>query len=390
MAVPFAAGCVPASPGTSIPAVRVYVANGSDETIAALDGERGTLAGVVLPAGTAARQIVSGPNGSLLAISAEGRPVDVRHIEPAGESWVTSSVPLEVGTTDAVIASDGLNRAAIAYHVPRTLPNGSSFPNTTPLPRLTPPRGTIVGPAGASSLVRPFICRLALIDSRHGTVDNTLTACAVGETVTGLALNADPGAPVVYLAIRDDTPRRFFTSPEGRHRVVAMDGTNGAITATRVLDGAPSHLIAAPMARGRPRWIYALQEPPRSAASSGFGVVPSIVATERLLLRLHPDTLDIDRSVPIGAPVDAMDAADDSALYLLQGDTVSRVAVSSGKVQVVTRLPEPGHDLAVTPHWIFVTHPEGGEVWAIDRRSGHLVRRIATGTEPLGISTVLS
>jgi hypothetical protein len=98
----------------------------------------------------------------------------------------------------------------------------------------------------------------------------------------------------------------------------------------------------------------------------------------------------MDRAIPIGGPVSALAAGDDREVYLLQADTLTRVVTSTGVVQTVAHLPAPGHDLAVTPRWVFVTHPEGDEVWAIERRTGRLVRRIATGREPLGISVVLT
>jgi hypothetical protein len=250
---------------------------------------------------------------------------------------------------------------------------------------------------------QPLACRLALLDGRSGGVQSTLPACGAGETVTGLALGADPAQPMVYLAIRDDSPRRLFTTVEGRHRIVAMNAATGAVLATSPLDGVPSLLAAAPVSWGRPRWLYAIQEPPRSAPTIGrlplgslgpAGVITGSAAparaTGRQLIRLRPDSLEMDRAISIGGPVSALAAGDDREVYLLQADTLTRVTMSTGVVQTAAHLPGPGHDLAVTPRWVFVTHPEGDEVWAIERRTGRLVRRIATGREPLGISVVLT
>ena len=377
--------CASISGRSTVAPMRVYVANSADETITILDAESGLPLVQSLPGGPAPEQIVAGPNGNLLAVSALAGVGGVRHISPSGDSWLSSSVPVEARIADAIAATDGVRRVAVAYRVVAGAPDSSAA-------RL---------PFGARQSAR---CRIALIDGWYGTVQNTLTACAAGERVSGLALNTDSGEPRIYLSIRQDTgvplpgtggassarPGPLSAPPgpltsgfvAGRNRLAVIDASTGKVITARQLESAPTHLVASPNIHGKPQWLYAIQEPePRR------GVTPGIA---RQLLRVRAESLEVDRQITVGAVVDAMATLDGSSVYLLQGDTISRVTISTSKVHTVARLPSPGHDLAVTPRWLFVTNPDGGEVWVLDRNSGELVRRVATGSQPLGISAALA
>lgn len=355
-AVLLAACAAPASdPGDR--GTRLYVANALDGTITRIDGERGRTVGLPLPAGPTPWQIARGPSGDLLVLSMSAAHVgELTHIFPAGSHWATRPVPVGARTRQTLLAGDGSDRAVVAY---------SAWPSG----------GQPTFPA----------CGLDLVDLRAGRVVRTLAVCAPGEeAVTGLAFESGPAGAIAYLGISRPEPALpggHVRRPGGGNRLVAIDADTGALLAALPLAGLPSNLVLAPASGREPRRLYGVEAP----------VAPDPeqpTADRSRLLGLNPTTFRVERDHQLGfRPSRLAVGPEGGNAYAIASDgtRLMHVDLMSGVQHRLADVQGSGASLAVSAERIYVTHPYGNALHALDRRRGEVVATIPVGRRPAGI-----
>jgi hypothetical protein len=80
-------------------------------------------------------------------------------------------------------------------------------------------------------------------------------------------------------------------------------------------------------------------------------------------------------------------APDGGHAYALSGHSLTEVDLGSGAQRLLARLPHAAAGLAVTDARVYAAHASGSEVWAVDRRRGHLVQAIPVGRHPVYIAS---
>lgn len=374
--------CAPPTPGAGLPPTRLYALNALDGTLTPLDDEPAAIARAPLPAGDSPAQAAPGPDGSILVLSfSRDRPGRLTHVVRQPRGWQTHSVPIAFPLQAAILAADGRRFAAVGYHVP-----GQPATETT----------TAASPALPAA--RP--CRLALLDL-HSSGAPTIAdhaVCAAGEQVTGVALGGGPDAPVANLGIWD--ARGPATEPDSppplapsagivparlRHRIVALDARAGHVLAVRRLDSPPEQLqvVTATSGSGQSaKRVYVLEGVPgadNDYATSG----------RWRLLRLHPETLEMEQETIIGIIVRAVAVAPGGThAYALTagGQEILHLDLGSGITRRLGTLPEQAAGgLTVTARHVLVPNPLGHDVWVLDRHDGRLVATIPVGRRPIAV-----
>ena len=278
--------------------------NGQDGTVTRLEGQTGRAIGRPLPAGEGPRWVVAGANGRLL-VSAAGasRQGSLTYVVPSGGTWTARPVPLEPGAQVTHLASDGEHTAAVIYGIMRHSPAGK--PEAAP-------------------------CRLATIDLRSGAVLKVHPLCSVGETVSGLALEAGPGRGAGLRRRSGRSlprrrgppagPRRRPARPSGR--VLALHAEEGSVRAASPPGGGPRAAGAGAVpwsARGA-----VCTASPRSARRRTVATRTAVSAFSRAgawqLLGLNPTTLEVESVQSLPFPLHWLAVAPDGAhAYALVG-----------------------------------------------------------------------
>jgi len=120
---------------------------------------------------------------------------------------------------------------------------------------------------------------------------------------------------------------------------------------------------------------------------------PSAEALTWQLLGLQPTTLTLQHQVPLSAAPLWLTVSDEgaTAYAILTRDgqagsrIVLRIDLASGASARLATLPAAARGLAVTADRICTLDPEGGRLWAIDRRRGHVVQSIQVGGWPVSL-----
>jgi DNA-binding beta-propeller fold protein YncE len=113
------------------------------------------------------------------------------------------------------------------------------------------------------------------------------------------------------------------------------------------------------------------------------------VADRWLVRGLDPLTLASQGEMPLPGRLGQLTfATDGRTAYALAGagSVLLRLDPAAGTATPLAALPGRAISLAVAGDRIYVPHPYGNEVWALDRRTGRLVRTIPVGRGPAGIT----
>ena len=284
----------------------------------------------------------------MLSTSAAGTD-DLTRVSRAGGGWAARPVALAGGARGARLAGDGGRYSAVAYH---DAPGDAGGPGRR--------------------------CRLALVDHVTGTVERRHTVCAGHEYVTGLALEDGPDGPVAFVAIRVSVPAAEGPGvgrPAAANRIVAVDARTGAVWATRTLADEPRHLVLAAAPGRDGRRLYAVEAPPRWDEDPG--------PAPGRLLGLDPGTLAVEREWPLSpVPAALAVAPDGEHAYALTAHLLTHLDLGTGAQRLLARLPRASAGLAVTDTRVYAADLAGREVWAVDRRRGHLVQTVPVGRRP--------
>jgi DNA-binding beta-propeller fold protein YncE len=366
-------GCAPPIGGhAASPSPLLYVTNAADGTITRLDAATGRVAGPPLPAGPLPDQAVPGPGGSLLVSSFSSQQLSaLTHVAAAGPAgrggtlwttgttWTTRTVPLEAGAREVWLAGDGGRQAVVAYRAPD--------------PATGRPR-----------------CRLALVDTWSGTVQQPHTVCPSADHLTALAFDGSPGGPVAYLGVQQSAAQIGISATASasgdagadRHRLLAVHAATGIVIVTQPLAGAPAglRLGSAPGRSGfRLYCLETLSSPEEESLGTYHG----------RLRGLNPITLDVESEHALDTPSVALAVAPDGEdVYLLtsHGYSLTQIHLATGAQRWLASLPDGGISLAVTDERVFVPNPWGHEVWVMDRRQRQPTRRVPVGRGPLHIT----
>jgi DNA-binding beta-propeller fold protein YncE len=260
-------------------------------------------------------------------------------------------------TREVLLAGDGQRYAAAAY-----------------------PAG-IAGPAAPP-------CRLAVIDFITGAVVRTQVVCTARDTLFSLALEGGAAGPVTYVGLwrapEDVDGRRA----DGNGVLVAIDAATGAVAGRTSLGGVPEDLLLAAAPGQAGLRLYCVEGTPGPEARDPG--VPGLEAGRWQLVGLNPVTLEVESTLPLDeAPAEVAVAPDGDGAYVrLAGQrTVVHLDLRTGQSRPLITLPgQSAGGLAVTGDRLYVTRSLGGEVWAVDRRSGRLARTTPVGRHPMGIT----
>jgi hypothetical protein len=113
------------------------------------------------------------------------------------------------------------------------------------------------------------------------------------------------------------------------------------------------------------------------------------VADRWLVRGFDPLTLAPQGETPLPGLLGQLTFASDGGMaYALAGagSVLLRLDPAAGTATPLATLPGRAVTLAVVGDRIYVPHPYGSEVWALDRRTGRLVRTIPVGRGPVGIT----
>jgi DNA-binding beta-propeller fold protein YncE len=335
----------------------LYVVDAGSGTVLRIDTRAGRAAGGPLPGGPAPRQVVAGPDDRVLVLpSPAARFEALTLVVPAAGGWATRPLPVEPGAQAVAAAGSGGRYAALAYNSA----TGGAAPG----------------------------CRLALLDLALGAVVGTHLVCGPGEAVRDVALAADPGAPVAYVALwgwpthapGGGVPGEVTS---GRGRVVALDADSGAVLAAHETAGHPGRLLLGPAPGGGGRRLYFLETaPPPPEHPESWRLVALDAAT------LAPEGAYPFPSEPQWPAL----APDGEHLYALSGQggsfsrTVVDVDLTTGAVSRLLTLPGEGLGLAADAEALYVLDPDGGGLWVVDRRGGRLRRTAAAGRTPVALA----
>jgi hypothetical protein len=166
MAAALLLGCTAPSGSADGAEAPLYVANARDGTITRLDSATGRALGPPLPAGPAPWQVVPGPSGNLLVRS--GSPLEagaLAHLARSGRGWATRRVPVEVPTSQVLVAADGGRYAAVAYDLSAGVAGGGE--GGTGGGAALPPRAG--GPAHRQRRAAPRHLRRPRVGERSGS-----------------------------------------------------------------------------------------------------------------------------------------------------------------------------------------------------------------------------
>jgi hypothetical protein len=309
--------------------------------------------------GAAPTQLVAGPGNSLLALStwpaAPPGADRLTHAVRSGGGWHTRPVDLGAPAHDALLAGDSGRYALVASH-----PDGFAVAQPPPS-----------GPP----------CRLALVDVATGVVERTLGVCGRHERVTAVALASGSAGTVAYLGIWHEPDESGTTGP-GRSRIVALDAVRGMVLAVASLAGVASDVVYVPGQLPGDERLYCLEHVPFPSYDTSDGA-------RSLLLTLNPDTLQIERELPLReSPVRLAMAPDGNHAYALVsgGSALIQLNLTTGVEASPISLPGQGYALAVTEAWVYVSHPKGNSVWMLDRQRGTIARTIHLDGRPTGLA----
>jgi hypothetical protein len=353
----------------------LYVANSLDGTVARLDARSGRALGPGVPVATAPSRVVAGAGGGVLVLGqGAGRGAELHHLvdaagsRGAGDTPVARPVALPAAAPEAhatVLAGDGDRHAVLVY-----APPGAGAPH------------------------------LALVDVATGRVASTQRlppAAAADAAIRSVALEGGAAGPVVYVgfwrwAAGGDESGHAVA---GRGLIVALRAETGAVVGSVRFDGAPVHLLLAPVPGQAGQRLYAVQQVPGPAR----GAAPDApcAPTTWELVTLDPATLDVERSTPLAGELVALASPPDGGhLYgLARHHAVAagaattpllRLDPANGAARALVHLPGVALSLVVTGDRIYVPNGFGAGVWAIDRRSGRLLETIPVGRHPLGVA----
>jgi hypothetical protein len=353
------AGCVPPMQTSSPAAAYVYVAGSAAGTVTQLERETGRPTGPPVSVGAAPTQLVAGPDQSLLALSTwPAAPLGadrLTHAVRSGGGWHTRPIDLGSPAHDALLAGDGGRHALVVYHP-------DEFSAAGPPP---------TGPP----------CRLAVVDVAAGTVERTLGVCGRHERVAAVALASGPDGRVAYLGIWH-APDESGTPASGRSRVVAIDAVRGVVLAVAPLAGFPSDLAYVPGRSPGDERLYCLEHVPFPSYDTSDGA-------RSQLLALNPDTLQIERELPLrDSPLHLAMAPDGDHVYALisGGSALMQLSLTTGVEGSPISLPGQGYTLAVTEAWVYVSYPKGDAVWLLDRSLGAIARTVHVSGRPTGLA----
>jgi hypothetical protein len=218
--------------------------------------------------------------------------------------------------------------------------------------------------------------RLSQVSLQHGTRRRQAAAGAH----PGDAGDAD--GPVAFVAIRVAmlaAEGQDAVRPATAHRIVAVDARTGAVGATRTLADEPRHLVLAAGPGRDGRRLYAVEAPPRW--DEGPGPAPG------RLLGLDPGTLAVEREWPLlQVPAALAVAPDGDHAYALTAHLLTHLDLGSGARRDLAPLPRASAGLAVTETRVYAADLGGREVWAVDRRGGHLVQTVPVGRRPVHLA----
>ena len=367
------AGCSPAARENAARATAptVLVANTGDQTISRLDPSSLRVVGPRIAVGAPPWRVLSDGNDRLLVqltnphtssglVYLAPRP-PAQHNPAVGMRGDYTATPIDLGADSRaeLIAGDGGRYAAVIY---------------------------------ASSTWPPaFPCGLAILDLRDGAVVGTHHLCGDGDVVQGLALATDAGGPVVYVALWD-----MSASSGGEGRIVMLDGLTGAPLASLRLSMIPGSLAVAPAQGDRPGRIFAATssvDQTRDACRVESVAYCYGVAGRWQLLVLDSARLEQIQAIPLGfAPSYLQPTPGGTAVLAIDGAagrthvTVSRISLHSGHVTELAAVSFAPAALATIGRQVYVPSMTDNEVLVLDYRSGHRVRSIRVGANPLGVA----
>ena len=330
-------------------APRLYVADAAAGRLLVLDPSGRRVQQVSL--GAAPAQAAPGWRGGVVALPipplAGGDALGLLFVsrveegptQPAAARWSASSTPLGRPVRDALLSADGGRHAAVVHHAAE--------------------RVTAEGPAAPMSA-----CRLLLVDLALGRVANELAVCGAQERVVGLALEETPAGPVAYLSIQQ-------VSSQGRlrGRIVALD-PHGVVLASRVLEGAPGRLVLGPAGPGGERRLYVAETLTIPEETD------PVQSYSGRVVRLAPETLDLDAQHPLDLSPGHMVVAPGGAVYVLSGDVLLQPERWMDSSARAVRLPGLGAAVEVDEERVYVSAAYEPRLWVVGRRSGRLERTI--------------
>jgi DNA-binding beta-propeller fold protein YncE len=270
---------------------------------------------------------------------------------------------LEAGAREVWLAGDGGRLAAVAYRAPDP----------------------------ATGQLR---CRLALVDTWSGTVQEPHTVCTAPDRLTALAFDGGPGGPVAYLGVWQSAEQIGVPAAltgtvtaagdvgADRDWLLAVQAATGIVIATQPLASVPVGLSLGPAPGRSGSRLYCLE--------TLSGPEDESLGTYRgRLLGLTPTTLDVETEHALESPSVALAVAPDGEdVYVLtaHGYTLTQIHLATSAQRWLASLPDGGISLAVTDERVFVPNPWGNEVWIVDRRQRQPTRRIPVGRGPLSIT----
>jgi hypothetical protein len=366
----------------------VYVLSARDRSVRRIDGASGRAVGAPLPAGPGPYDLAVGPTGSVLVlsnglskVSQEGRAL----------TFILTFVQPPAGRPKGQSPSGaGASLASVIPLEPeqRVSPGGTRVVSAT---------GLLASDGGAHAVAvydvytgQARVRRLALIDLRSGAVLRTHTINrSPDDYVYGLTLDDRSAAPVAYLAWWN--PQR----PAGA--VLAVNARSGAPVGQYPLRGAPASLTLGPVpgevaSEGAgSRWVYCVEAVPGPTNDPDAG--PHAEAIGWQLLGLQPTTLALQQQVPLReAPLRlTVPDAGGSAYAVLTRDgrvasrIVLRIELATGVATHLATLPAAARGLAVAADRLYTLDPEGGWLWAVDRRRGRVEQSTQVGRWPVSL-----
>jgi hypothetical protein len=358
----------PAGAGTVTDGQVVYVANAGDGTVTRLDGATGRALGAPVPAGQGPGGLVPGRDSTLLVlgIGAAARGT-LTYVARAGSTWVARPLALEPDASAVAVAGDGQYAAAALSTI--------WAPGATPAQRA---------------------CRLTLVDLRTGTVGRRWPVCRPGEEPAGLAMDADAGGPVAYVALRARPDERHEDRSAGQGRIVAVDLATGLPMAEAPVVGKPGALVMAAAWGGTGRRLYTVQSPPDTPDCAGNEWCSTSPAGGWRLIGWDPATLVPEEDYPLPFPPLWLSISPDGQHgYMFapefapsNGDAAVLVQIDlrSRALHPLARFARPSlGPMVVVGRRFYVPLPDQQAVWVLDPH-GRVQQTIRVGQAPIGLA----
>jgi hypothetical protein len=213
--------------------------------------------------------------------------------------------------------------------------------------------------------------------------------------VRGLALGRTAAGPTAYLGLwrwpgGHGDGGAAGPNAAGSGRIVAVRTDTGAVIGAAPLVGAPERLVWGGAGAPAGRRLLCVEELPGPQRATR---APEHTPPDRWqLLLIDPAALQVDAVHQLGLAPRALAVAPDSGhaylLATLDGprSVLSHVDLATGASSRIATVSGLSLDVAVTDTQIYVPQSDGNTLLVLDRQRGHVVKSVAVGRRPVGLT----